>query len=113
MYCLHRFELRSVCPNCGEHSTIVRMSDTAMYCLRHCRLDAEARLTPTGVEPSILSADYARLGEQVAAVMDAGAHGDPRRRDGRPLRAADHDRPVIVESIREQVHAAGGSSTAT
>ena len=24
--CLHRFELRSVCPNCGEHSTIVRMS---------------------------------------------------------------------------------------
>ncbi|MBX5440135.1 MAG: hypothetical protein IRZ32_01265 [Solirubrobacteraceae bacterium] len=29
VYCLHRYELRSVCPNCGEHSTIVRMSSTA------------------------------------------------------------------------------------
>ena len=28
--CLSRFELRSVCPNCGEHSTIVRMSDTSI-----------------------------------------------------------------------------------
>jgi uncharacterized protein (DUF983 family) len=27
--CLHRFELRSVCPDCGEHSTIVRMKTTA------------------------------------------------------------------------------------
>ena len=34
--CLHRFELRSVCPNCGEHSTIVRMSDTALYACNHC-----------------------------------------------------------------------------
>jgi ribosomal protein S27E len=24
--CLHRFELRSVCPHCGEHGTIVRMA---------------------------------------------------------------------------------------
>jgi hypothetical protein len=35
--CLHRFELRSVCPNCGEHSTIVRMSDTALYTCNHCK----------------------------------------------------------------------------
>ena len=35
--CLHRFELRSVCPNCGEHSTIVRMSNTALYMCGHCR----------------------------------------------------------------------------
>ena len=35
--CLHRFELRSVCPNCGEHSTIVRMSDTALYACNHCK----------------------------------------------------------------------------
>jgi Zn-finger nucleic acid-binding protein len=35
--CLHRFELCSVCPNCGEHSTIVRMSDTALYVCNHCR----------------------------------------------------------------------------
>ena len=35
--CLHRFELMSVCPNCGEHSTIVRMSDTALYACNHCQ----------------------------------------------------------------------------
>ena len=35
--CLHRFELRSVCPNCGEHSTIVRMSNTALYICGHCQ----------------------------------------------------------------------------
>lgn len=26
VYCLHRFELASLCPNCGEHSTLVRMA---------------------------------------------------------------------------------------
>ena len=35
VYCLHRFELRSACPNCGEHSTIVRMSNTALYICGH------------------------------------------------------------------------------
>ena len=35
--CLRRFELASVCPNCGEHSTIVRMSSTALYACNHCR----------------------------------------------------------------------------
>jgi DNA-directed RNA polymerase subunit RPC12/RpoP len=35
--CLHRFELLSVCPNCGEHSTIVRMSSTDLYQCHHCR----------------------------------------------------------------------------
>ncbi len=60
------------------------------------------------VEPSILSADYSRLGEQVATVMDAGArviHVDVM--DGHfvpPITIG----PVIVGSIREQVHAAGG-----
>ena len=45
--CLHRFELRSVCPNCGEHSTIVRMSNTALYMCGHCQssmLDAHLML---------------------------------------------------------------------
>ncbi len=34
--CLTRFELSSVCPDCGEHSTIVRMSDTALYACNNC-----------------------------------------------------------------------------
>lgn len=36
VYCLHRYELRSVCPDCGEHSTIVRMSSTATTVCSHC-----------------------------------------------------------------------------
>ena len=36
VYCLRRFELRSQCPNCGEHSTIARMSDTANVECRNC-----------------------------------------------------------------------------
>jgi len=34
--CLHRFELVSVCPNCGEHSTIVRMEHSATMICNHC-----------------------------------------------------------------------------
>ena len=37
LYCLRRFELVSVCPNCGEHSTIVRMSTTAIVICNHCK----------------------------------------------------------------------------
>jgi hypothetical protein len=36
VYCLQRYELVSVCPNCGEHSTIVRMSSTAIVECNHC-----------------------------------------------------------------------------
>ena len=36
LYCMNRFELVSVCPNCGEHSTIVRMSSTAITECNHC-----------------------------------------------------------------------------
>ena len=60
------------------------------------------------VEPSILAADYARLGEQVAHVMDAGArviHVDVM--DGHfvpPITIG----PVVLGAIRDQVHAAGG-----
>jgi primosomal protein N' len=35
--CLTRFELVSVCPNCGEHSTIVRMASTAILTCNHCK----------------------------------------------------------------------------
>jgi hypothetical protein len=37
VYCLKRYELTSVCPNCGEHSTIVRMSSTAIVACNHCQ----------------------------------------------------------------------------
>jgi len=33
---MHRFELVSVCPDCGEHSTIVRMENTAMVTCGNC-----------------------------------------------------------------------------
>jgi ribulose-phosphate 3-epimerase len=64
-------------------------------------------LTWSGVAPSILSADFARLGEQVGEVLDAGAtviHVDVM--DGHfvpPITMG----PLAVGAIAEQVHAAG------
>jgi rRNA maturation endonuclease Nob1 len=37
VYCLRRYELRSDCPDCGAHSTIVRMSSTNLYACNACR----------------------------------------------------------------------------
>jgi ribulose-phosphate 3-epimerase len=60
------------------------------------------------VAPSILSADFARLGAQVQEVMDAGArviHCDVM--DGHfvpPITIG----PLIVGALADQVHAAGG-----
>jgi ribulose-phosphate 3-epimerase len=62
----------------------------------------------TGIAPSILAADFARLGEQVAQVLEAGArtiHVDVM--DGHfvpPITMG----PLVVEALADQVHAAGG-----
>jgi ribulose-phosphate 3-epimerase len=66
---------------------------------------------PDGIQvaPSILSADFARLGDQVREVMDAGArviHVDVM--DGHfvpPITMG----PLVVEALRDQVHDAGGA----
>ena len=39
------------------------------------------------IAPSILAADFARLGEEVRATEQAGCRPGPRRRHGRPFRA--------------------------
>ena len=60
------------------------------------------------VAPSILAADFARLGEQVAQVMDVGArviHVDVMDGHFVPPISIGH---LIVAAIREQVHGAGG-----
>jgi ribulose-phosphate 3-epimerase len=63
---------------------------------------------PHGVAPSILAADFARLSEQVATVMDAGArtiHVDVM--DGHfvpPITMG----ALVVDALADQIHDAGG-----
>ena len=71
-------------------------------------MEAAAIISEKHVEPSILSANYARLGAEIASVMDAGArviHVDVMNGHFVPPITIG---TVIVESIRDQVHEAGG-----
>ena len=36
LYCMRRFELRSECPDCGAHSTIARLSGSAVLTCSSC-----------------------------------------------------------------------------
>jgi ribulose-phosphate 3-epimerase len=67
----------------------------------------ESALSAAQIAPSILAADFSRLGEQLAAVLDAGArviHVDVM--DGRfvsPISIG----ALVVDAVRDQAHDAG------
>jgi ribulose-phosphate 3-epimerase len=70
--------------------------------------EAASLIRQTRVAPSILSADFARLGSQVEEVMAAGArviHVDVMDGDFVPPITMG---PLVVSALADQVHAAGG-----
>ena len=57
----------------------------------------------------LLSADFARLGEELRAVIDGRGRLDPLRRDGQPLRAEPHLRPDDLLGAAQACARADGS----
>jgi len=55
----------------------------------------------TIISPSILLADFARLGEEVNAVSGRGRRLVHFRRDGQSLRAESHDGPLVCEALAQ------------
>ena len=64
--------------------------------------DREQEMSKTEklIAPSILSADFAALGEEVQCGRKSRRGLDSHRRDGRPFRAEHDDRPVVVEAVK-------------
>jgi hypothetical protein len=56
------------------------------------RVSQHGRTPSIIIAPSILSADFARVGEEVRAADTAGADWIHVRRDGRPFRSEHHHR---------------------
>ena len=77
-----------------RHDAAGRMSASAHEPRDSCR---------ASVAPSILSADFGRLREQVQRGAGRRRAADPRRRHGRPLRARrSRSGPLVVEALAEQ-----------
>ena len=80
--CLQRYELLSVCAHRGEHSTIVRMSDTELYVRNHWpELDAPADLSSCP-GPASTHAVRGRAVDPLGRLRATGRAGGrgPRRR---------------------------------
>ena len=73
---------------------VVRQTPQAGFPGRARRTDrAGAQPMNVRIAPSILAADFAALGDVVAADRSGGRRSDPRGRHGRALRAQPHDGP--------------------
>ena len=108
-------------PDCGEHQTIVRMSDTEDMRCQHCgdsMLQADlawpvrelreliGRPAGRALDPLGRLRAARRAGRRGAGRRRAG---DPRRRHGRRTSSRrSRSGPLIVDAIADQVHEAGG-----
>ena len=94
------FADRRPCPDRGRHHDDRRRRHTASRVFSPQAPGSRGPwLTPLIIAPSILSADFARLGEEVPRSTPPAPTGSTRR-DGRAFRAQHHHRPDVVRAIR-------------